>query len=133
MALGLAATVQLRGSDVPLMYEFTKGLTTGPPITILWDNGLGAHYDFSTGYTFTARIVDASTPGVLLGTKSSGFVGSAYSQAAPYNLTISMAAGDFTALPGDRTYRFYPLIATPSAGLPFEFHEVRFILHTAAA
>lgn len=115
-----------------MTYEFTKGLTTGPPIAILWDNGLGAHYDFTSGYTFSAKIVDAATPSVLLGTKSTGFVGSAYATATPYNLLISMASADFTSLPGDRTYQFYPLIVTPSGGLPLEFlNDIKFVLHSA--
>jgi hypothetical protein len=65
-----------------------------PVIPMHWANEDGTARDFSTGWTFTAKLGLASTPSVTLLTKSAGITG-----AATYpNISIAMAVAEWAGL-----------------------------------
>lgn len=63
------------------------------PIAIIWYEPDGTLYDFTSGWTFTARVGNPGTAALLQ--KTTGFVGAS---TAP-NLVLSWAAGDLAAIP----------------------------------
>lgn len=65
-----------------------------PSIQINWLDGTGATIDFSTGWTFTAKVVAATAPTTVLLTKTTGITGAASSP----NVTIDWATTDFAGL-----------------------------------
>jgi hypothetical protein len=73
-----------------------------PAIPLAWLDATGAVIDFSSGYTFSAKVCAASTTAVLL-TKSSGITGAATSP----NLTIDWVAADFSGLTASATGTAY--------------------------
>jgi len=72
--------------------RYTKGDEL-EPIEITWHEPDGGLYNFSSGWTFTARIGAPGTAAVLQ--KTTGFTGAA---TAP-NLTFAPVAGDFDNIP----------------------------------
>lgn len=100
-------------------YSYEKGVTTGRPMALLWNDRSGTAIDFSSGWTFTVRLVAASTPTVLAATKTTGITGYA-DNALGYNILIDWATADFTALTGGTSYTV-KLVATPTSGDPIAF------------
>lgn len=112
-----------------MAYTYRKGVTTGKPMTFMWNDLNGTAIDFTTGYTFAAYVVDKYTPLVLLLTKATGITGS--SGSLGYNVLIDWAPGDFTPLTGDKVYTV-TLVASPAGGDPFAFPgRAEFILEAA--
>jgi hypothetical protein len=119
-----------------MSYTYRKGVTTGKPMTFLWQDALGVVTDFSTGFTFAAYIVSRNAPTVLLVTKSTGITG--YSTAAAstsgYNVMIDWQSSDFTSLTPSTTPFTVTLVATPSGGDPYAFPgRAEFTLEAAPA
>lgn len=112
------------------MYRYRKGVTTGRPMAILWQDNTGTNIDFSTGYTFFADITnDRVNPLALLLHKTTGITGSTGSLG--YNVLIDWAPADFTPLPAPTIDTVYDvtLVATPSVGDPMSFPgKAQFIL-----
>jgi hypothetical protein len=73
--------------------RYTKGDEL-EPIAITWYEPDGTLYDFSTGWTFTARIGNPGSEALVQ--KTSGFTGTA---TAP-NLTLAWADGDLDGIAG---------------------------------
>ena len=112
-----------------MTYTYRKGITTGRPMTFLWQDATGATIDFTSGYTFAAYVVDRAVPGTLLLTKTTTITGSIGS--AGYNVLIDWAPADFTPLTGGKVYAV-TLVATPSGGDPFAFPgKAEFVLEVA--
>lgn len=65
-----------------------------PSIPLVWKDGNGNLIDYSSGWTFSAKVCAASAPTTTLLTKSSGITGAATSP----NVTISWSTSDFTGL-----------------------------------
>lgn len=65
-----------------------------PAIAVAWSDRDGTLIDFSTGWTFTAKIALATNPTVVLATKTTGITGAATSP----NVTIDFSTSDFSAL-----------------------------------
>lgn len=87
-----------------------------PALELWWTNRAGALIDFSTGYTFTAKVAKKGATVAAL-TKSTGITGAAGSgtpDAGDPNVTIEWAAGDLDLTPG--TYELI-LTATRSPSL----------------
>jgi hypothetical protein len=66
-----------------------------PVIPLHWANEDGTPRDFSSGWTFTAKLGLASTPSVTLLTKTAGVTGAATFP----NISLAMAIGDWAGLP----------------------------------
>lgn len=73
--------------------RYTKGAEL-PGIDYVWPEPDGSLYDFSSGWTFTARIGVPGLPALLQ--KTSGFVGSG---TAPNLRLTGFTAGELDALP----------------------------------
>lgn len=71
-----------------------------PAMTFNWQDKDAATIDFSSGYTFTAKLCLTSAPTAILLTKSSGITGAATSP----NITVAWTAADFVGLAAG-TYR----------------------------
>lgn len=65
-----------------------------PAMSFAWSDGAGALIDFSTGWTFTAKVCAATAPTTTLLTKSSGITGAATSP----NVTVDWSTTDFADL-----------------------------------
>lgn len=117
------------------MYRYRKGVTTGRPMAILWQDNTGATIDFSTGWTFAAFVVNERVdPLDLLHTKSTGITGS--SGSLGYNVLIDWAPADFTPLPAPTIDTVYDVtvVATPTVGDPMSFPgRAQFILEPVPA
>lgn len=72
-------------------FRYTRGAEL-EGLDLTWPEPDGTLYDFTTGWTFTARI---GTPDIGLLAKTSGFTGAS---TAP-NLVIAWAAAELDALP----------------------------------
>lgn len=81
-----------------------------PAMAFEWRDSSNTLIDYSTGYTFTAKIAPQTTPTVTTLTKSSGITGLA---TAP-NVAIAWSTADLTALTAGVTYVVW-LIATRTA------------------
>ena len=67
-----------------------------PVVPIYWQDATGDYYDFSSGWTFTVLVVDASTREVKL-TKTSGITGAEGDADTP-NIVIAWAAGEMATI-----------------------------------
>lgn len=102
-------------------YRYLKGVTLGPAMQIIWRDNLGALIDYSTAWTFSAKVAATNTPSVLLATKTANITGS--SGALGYNVVIDWDTADHTPLPAGANYTVQ-LVATPTAGDPVAFPGV---------
>lgn len=94
---------------------------------IEWTDAAGAVRDFSTGWTFELRLMQAEDPKVLVATKSAGITGAS---ASP-NVVIAWAAGDFNVLaPGEIVGELY---ATRGSDSKPSRKKIDFILEPAAS
>lgn len=84
-----------------------------PSMAFEWLDRDGAVIDFSTGWTFAAKIADADDPGTILATVTTGITGAATSP----NVTIDWATDAFdTLVPAEAGSVFVVhLIATRTA------------------
>lgn len=78
---------------ISTVYEY-RADQEGPAIPLEWRDGDGALRDFSTGWTFEARIALATDPLTVLVTKTTGITGD---DTAP-NLVIDWSTSDFSTL-----------------------------------
>lgn len=75
-----------------------------PAIPVEWRDGTGALIDFSTGWTFTAKVCAATTPTTIALSKTNGITGAATSP----NVLIDWTTTDFSALtPGAHIVQLY--------------------------
>ena len=65
-----------------------------PAIPLRWTDADNVLIDYSTGWTFTAKIANANTPTTIAATKTTGITGAATSP----NVTIDWSTTDFAAL-----------------------------------
>jgi len=98
-------------------YVYYKGLTLGPAVKLVWRDDAGALIDYSTGWTFSAKIT-AINATALLATKTANITGS--SGVLGYNVVIDWDTADHTALTTPGTYSVL-LVATPTVGDPVAF------------
>lgn len=90
---------------------------------LAWKDYAGALYNFSTGWTFSAKVVALGLNAALV-TKTSGITGAATSP----NVVIDFETADFTPLTAGADYQVI-LTATPSSGDPIVFEALpRFTL-----
>lgn len=81
------------------MIEYRKDQEL-PGLAVEWYDGVtGALVDFSTGYTFTAKVCARSAPAVVLVSKTTGITGAA---TAP-NLVVDWSTSDFSTLDANPT------------------------------
>jgi len=75
-----------------------------PAIPVEWRDADRAVIDFSTGWTFTAKVCAASTPTTIALTKTTGITGAGTSP----NVLIDWTTTDFSALtPGQHVVHLY--------------------------
>lgn len=65
-----------------------------PAMGLVWSNADGTLIDFSSGWTFSVKIADATTPTTTIVTKTTGITGAATSP----NITINWTSSDFNTL-----------------------------------
>lgn len=68
-----------------------------PALTLTWKDYTGAVRDFSSGYTFTAKVALATAPTTIVLSKTTGITGAA---TAP-NITVDWSTSDFSGLTAD--------------------------------
>lgn len=74
-----------------------------PAMTFTWQDSAGAVIDFSSGWTFTAKVCAVNTPTTVVLTKTTGITGSA---SAP-NVTIDWDGDELAALPANNKGAVY--------------------------
>ncbi len=74
-----------------------------PSMAFEWQDRDGAVIDFSSGWTFTAKLASANTPGTIAATITTGITGAATSP----NVTIDWATDAFDALTPDAAGSVY--------------------------
>lgn len=100
------------------IHVYRKGLNTGPAMRLAWKDYAGNLYDFSSGWTFSAKVVAVGANAALL-TKTSGITGASTSP----NVVVDWETADFTPLTASADYSVI-LTATPTSGDPITFERL---------
>lgn len=102
-----------------------------PAIPVEWRDKDGALIDFSSGWTFTAKVCAANTPTTIALTKTTGITGAATSP----NVLIDWTTSDFASLtPGPQVVHLYARRTSDSKDRVFRpAKPITFLLLTAPA
>lgn len=77
-----------------------------PTIPVDWRDNANAVVDFSSGWTFTAKLVAVNAPGTVVLSKTTGITGAATSP----NIVIAPSASDWSGLTSTTTGTLYDVL-----------------------